>query len=213
MPVKQPPRTDVPNPGAATLLERQLREGPSSAPATALDAFKLARRRFFAGERVDMSSIAAEIGVNRVTLYRWVGTREQLLTEVIWSLAQRTLDLERARATTTTGGERVARIVAGFIDAVINNEGWRRQIAEEGELTMRLLTRSEGGFQPRMIAAFRALLAEEAGIGSHVDVRVDLDDLAYAVARIAESYVYRELITGQPPDARGAEQILRLLLR
>ena len=213
MPVKQPPRPDAPHTSAATLLERQLREGPSSAPATALDAFKLARRRFFAGERVDMSSIAAEIGVNRVTLYRWVGTREQLLTEVIWSLAQRTLDLERARAIPTTGGERVAQIVAGFIDAVINNEGWRRQIAEEGELTMRLLTRSEGGFQPRMIAAFRALLAEEAGIGSHADVRVDLDDLAYAVARIAESYVYRELITGQPPDARGAEQILRLLLR
>jgi len=158
-----------------------------------------------------MSSLAAEIGVNRVTLYRWVGTREQLLTEVIWSLAQRTLDLELARAT-TTGGERVARIVAGFIDAVINNQGWRRQIAEEGELTMRLLTRSEGGFQPRMIAAFRDLLAEEADIG-HLDVPVELDDLAYAVARIAESYVYRQLITGQPPDARGAEQILRLLLR
>src|SRR5260370_22821614 len=111
MPLKPLPRTDAPHPGAATLLARQLREGPSSAPATALDAFKLARRRFFAGERVDMSSIAAEIGVNRVTLYRWVGTREQLLTEVIWSLAQRTLDLERERATTTTGGERVAQIV------------------------------------------------------------------------------------------------------
>jgi AcrR family transcriptional regulator len=211
MPLKPSARTDVPDPGTATLLERQLRDGPSTAPATALDAFKLARRRFFAGERIDMSSIAAEIGVNRVTLYRWVGTREQLLTEVIWSLAQRTLDLERARAA-TTGGERVAQIVAGFIDAVINNQGWRRQIAEEGELTMRLLTRSEGGFQPRMIAAFRDLLAEEADIG-HVDVPVELDDLAYAVARIAESYVYRELITGQPPDARGAEQILRLLLR
>ena len=27
-----------------------------------------------------------------MTLYRWVGSREQLLVEVIWSLAERTLE-------------------------------------------------------------------------------------------------------------------------
>ena len=68
---------------------------------TAEDAFRLARRRFLAAERVDMTAMAEELGVNRVTLYRWVGSREQLLVEVVWSLASVTLeriDAQGARA-------------------------------------------------------------------------------------------------------------------
>jgi predicted DNA-binding transcriptional regulator YafY len=42
---------------------------------TALDAFLRARRRFQACERIDMSGLAEELGVSRVTLYRWVGSR------------------------------------------------------------------------------------------------------------------------------------------
>ena len=48
-----------------------------------------ARRRFQAAERIDMSALAEELGVNRVTLYRWVGSRDRLLVEVIWSLGRR----------------------------------------------------------------------------------------------------------------------------
>jgi AcrR family transcriptional regulator len=211
MPASPPPRTDAARTSEATVLERQLQEGAPPARATALDAFKLARRKFLAGERIDMGSVAAELGVNRVTLYRWVGTREKLLAEVIWSTTKRTLEIQREHAD-ATGGERIAQILSGFVDATITNPGWRRLLAEEGELTMRLLTRSDGGFQRRIIGAFRDLLAEEADAG-RLDLPVDLDDLAYALVRIAESYVYRELITGEQPDARGAEQVMRLLLR
>jgi hypothetical protein len=87
-----------------TLLRRQLdsrltpatlrREGSRS---NALDALRLARRRFLRGQRVDMGAIALELGVNRVTLYRWVGSRERLLVEVVWSLADTTLQREGAR--------------------------------------------------------------------------------------------------------------------
>ena len=40
---------------------------------TASDATRLARRRWLDGQRVDMSAMAAELDVNRVTLYRWLG--------------------------------------------------------------------------------------------------------------------------------------------
>jgi hypothetical protein len=59
---------------------------------TALNAFRLARRKFLAAERVDMSALAYELGVNRATLYRWVGSRDQLLVEIIWSPGERTLE-------------------------------------------------------------------------------------------------------------------------
>ena len=178
---------------------------------TALDAFLRARRRFQACERIDMSGLAEELGVSRVTLYRWVGSREHLLVEVIWSLARRTLDNIEAEVT-ATGPERLVQVVTRFLDDVITNPGMRRWLGEEGESAMRLLTRGESGFQPRLIDAIHDLLIEETEAG-RLDLPVDLREVAYVIVRLIESYTYLDLITGEQPDARRAEPILRLLLR
>jgi AcrR family transcriptional regulator len=183
---------------------------PAARP-TALDAFLLARRRFLAGDRLDMSALATELGVNRVTLYRWVGSREKLLVEVIWSLGAQTLKNE-TRRTRKTGSERIVTIVGRFVAAVLSNPGFSRFLADEGELAMRLLTRRDMDFQPRLIDAVERLLAEEADAG-RMELPADLHDVAYTMVRIVESYIYLDLITGEQPDARRAESILRLLLR
>ena len=178
---------------------------------TALDAFLRARKRFLACERVDMSSLAEELGVSRVTLYRWVGSRETLLVEVIWSLASRTLDNIEAEVE-ATGPERLVQVVTRFLDDVITNPGMKRWLSEEGESAMRLLTRHETGFQPRLIDAMHDMLREESDAG-RLDQPVDLREVAYVIVRLIESYTYLDLITGEQPDARRAEPILRLLLR
>ena len=165
---------------------------------TAIDAFRLARRRWLAGERVDMSAMAAELDVNRVTLYRWVGSREALLVEIVWALAERTL----AAVTAEIGGRGPERVVA------VANRGMQRWLAEEGELAMRLLTRSDRGFQPRLIDWIDELLQREA-----VQLDADRREVAYVIVRVIESYTYLDLILGERPDARRAEPILRLLLR
>jgi AcrR family transcriptional regulator len=178
---------------------------------TALDAFLRARKRFLASERIDMSGLAAELGVSRVTLYRWVGSRDRLLAEVIWSLARRTLDNIEAESR-DHGPERIVRVVTRFLEDVISNAGMQRWLAEEGESAMRLLTRSQNGFQPRLIDAMHDLLTAEADAG-RLDLPVDLREVAYVIVRLIESYTYLDLITGEQPDARRAEPILRLLLR
>jgi AcrR family transcriptional regulator len=158
-----------------------------------------------------MSAIADELGVNRVTLYRWVGSRERLLVEIVWSLATRTLENVEA-GVRARGSERIVRIVTRFLDAVITNAGMRRWLAEEGELAMRLLTRHDTDFQPRLIDAMHALLLEESDAG-RLQLPADLREVAYVVVRVIESYTYLDLILGEQPDARRAEPILRLLLR
>jgi len=178
---------------------------------TALDAFLRARTRFQACERIDMSSLAEDLGVSRVTLYRWVGSRERLLVELVWDLAERTL----ANVSAETGGrgpERVVAVVTRFVELVIANAGMQRWLAEEGESAMRLLTRHDTGFQPRLIDAMHDLLVEESDAG-RLDLPVDLREVAYVIVRLIESYTYLDLITGERPDARRAEPILRLLLR
>jgi AcrR family transcriptional regulator len=168
------------------------------------DALRLARRRFMEPARIDVSALADELGVNRVTLYRWFGSRDRLLVEVVWSLARAALDDVESRET-SAGAERVLAVVVGFLDAVIRNPGMQRWLAEEGEHAMRLLTRAEPGFQPRLIEAVEELIGG-------LELPVERHELAYVIVRLIESYAYMDLITGEQPDAARAEPILRMLL-
>ena len=181
------------------------------ATAGGTDALRLARRKFLAPERLDMSALADELGVNRVTLYRWVGSRDQLLVEVVWSLAEEAL-VRADTAEGERGADRVIGVVVRFLETVITNAGMQRWLAEEGEHAMRLLTRHETDFQTRLIQAIQSLLEQETATGA-LNLPVDLHDLAYVIVRLIESYTSLDLITGEPPDARRAEPILRMLLR
>jgi Tetracyclin repressor-like, C-terminal domain len=192
---------------AVTPLRRQLMNGP---PASALDAFNLARRRFQAGERIEVGALAQELSVNRVTLYRWVGTREALLVEVIWSLTEPTLALEYERAP-GKGGPRIAHAITRFNHDALDHPGMQRFLDEEGEYAMRLLTSADAGYQPRLINAIQQMLAHETEAGN-LDLPVDLHDLAYVIVRLGESYFYAKYITGERPDPDRAQPILELLL-
>ena len=158
-----------------------------------------------------MSALAAELGVNRVTLYRWVGSRNKVLVEVVWSVGERTLQKVDA-GVKERGAERVVQVVTRFLDAVITSAGMKRWLAEEGELAMRLLTRHDTGFQPRLIDWIYELLRSESDSG-RFSLPADLHEVAYVIVRLIESYTYLDLITGEQPDARRAEPVLRMLLR
>lgn len=194
-----------------TTLQRQLKSPAEFLRPTPLDALRLARRKFLAAERVNMSALANQLGVNRVTLYRWVGSREQLLVEVLWSLGAQTL-ANVDRAVRAKGTERIVCVVTRFLEEVISNQGLGRWVAEEGELAIRLLTRQDTDFQPRLVAAIEELLQEESDAG-RLDLPVSLHEAAYVIVRLIESCTYLDFINGEQPDARWAEPILRLLLR
>ena len=175
------------------------------------DALDLARTTWMRGERLDMRAIAGRLGIGRVTLYRWFGSRELLLVEVVRDLARRLQDDVTGRVQ-DSGPERVVGIVVDLLDGVIRSRGMRSWLADEGELAMRLLTRYDTGFQPRLIAAVEGLLVAEAAAG-RLELDADLHEVAYVVVRLIESYTYLDLITGEQPEAARAEPILRMLLR
>jgi AcrR family transcriptional regulator len=54
-------------------------------PATASrdDVLSLARRQYLDGQRLDLTIVARSLGLGRATIYRWFGSRERLLGEVI----------------------------------------------------------------------------------------------------------------------------------
>src|SRR5215510_9575506 len=108
-----------PNPNP-TALERAILEPAAAAKPTPLDALRLARKRWLAGDRLDMGALAEELGISRATLYTWVGSKDRLLGEVLWSFAAD--GLEQAIAQAEGAGadyvvdvfERFARMNASF---------------------------------------------------------------------------------------------------
>jgi AcrR family transcriptional regulator len=196
---------------AGTPLQRQL-AGTSPIRPTALDAFRLARRTFLAGERIDMQTLARSLGVDRATLYRWVGSRERLLTEILWSLIEPTVTaLGKAETPGAAGASPAAAVIIGTVRGVMANAGMQRFIDREGELALRLLTTKASDFETRLIALVGELVREEASAG-RLDAAVPLDDLPYVLVRIMESYIYLGLITGEHPDPDRAARVISALL-
>ena len=174
------------------------------------DAFRLARRAFLAGERIDMQRLAADLGVNRVTLYRWVGNRARLLGEVAWELSERTIDrlLERSRA---RGGDRIAEVITGYIEAVRTNEGMCKTVAQEGPVAVRLFTAKDGEVQPRLVDKYRSILEAEVASGAFTPA-APLDEIAYALVRVTEACVYLDVLVGQHPDLDRVARMIRAVV-
>src|SRR3954452_12260804 len=53
------------------------------AGASPADVLALALHRYLRGQRVDVRAIAGELGIGRTTIYRWFGTREELVGTVV----------------------------------------------------------------------------------------------------------------------------------
>jgi AcrR family transcriptional regulator len=177
---------------------------------TPRDAFRLARRTMLDGQRLDMQALAAGVGVNRVTLYRWVGSREQLIVEVLWSLTERTVLGLWAEADGRPG-PRVPQVLSGWVRATIENPGIRRFLHGESEFAMRLLTLKSGGYQPRLFALVRDLITADLTAG-RAESALPVEDLAFTAVRICESYVYLPAITGEQPDPDALGRVLAVLI-
>jgi AcrR family transcriptional regulator len=192
-----------------TLLDRQLAGGEPDRP-TPVDALRLARHLYNQGERIDMGAIADELGISRMTLNRWVGTREDLIGEVSWGIMRDSLD-SAGRRTRATGGERVVEILMALAEAASSHPGAQAFLEREPELAMRVNTSFSGRVAPRFVAYLRQLLEEQYEHGL-TDLGVEADELAYAIIQIVSSFFWRPFITGEPANLASLGAVLRLLL-
>jgi AcrR family transcriptional regulator len=179
--------------------------------ATADLLFSRARSRFGKGDRVSVEELADELGISRATAYRWVGNGEQLAGEVIARLAQDTFRraLSEARG---RGAARVLSMMERGLRLIVAFEPYREFLARDPQKALRIVASKEGPVQARTIALHEELLVEEIRRG-HLKLPVDPHTMAYALVRIAESFLYADVIAGEKPDIDKAVEILRLMLR
>lgn len=206
-----PPRTiaDVGLRSAPSWLSERLAE--ASHP-DAVRAFEAARETFIGGRRIDMGGLATSLGVDRTSLFRWVGNRDALLGEVLWSLAVPTLVQAEHANQDRTGGERIAGILTHFVDDLITAEYFRQFLRREPARALRLLTTKESPIQRRYVATAEWLVRRDLGDEPLGDA-IDPAGLAYLLVRMSESFTYADLISGDTPSAERARVAFRLLLR
>jgi len=196
---------------APTPLARQLADGGRPGRPGALDAFQVARRAFLKGQRIEMQALAAELGTSRVTLHRWVGSRDLLLAEINWSMANMALAHAREQ-TTSQGGAGVAETIERFLNLVLDAPYIRSFVSREPEIALRILTTQRSPFQARLVSAVETMLREETDAG-RLDPPMELDDLAYVVVRLAESFCWADFIVSEVPDPHKARLAIAALLR
>lgn len=176
--------------------------------ATPLDVFKLARKRWIHGERLNLNDIADEIGINRATLFRWVGTKELLLAEIIWSVYEPTLEQAKAHAE-GSGPAYIAEACRYTMSAVLNSQPLQKFIQDDTQFALRILT-STRLLQERRLEAFRSLIEDQVQKG-HLTPALTTDSLALLIIRMTESFVYSDLIVGREPAIDEACKAIYIL--
>lgn len=196
-----------------TKLQAALAESDLAEDSGPVRALRLGISNFLGKDRIDMSAMARELDINRATLYRWVGSREQFLVEMIWFMTVESLERLESK-TDAVGPDRIIDVTIEFAEEVIENPGMKHWLATEGESAMSLLTRHETGYQPRLIAWVEDSIDRQINDGNMtLPDGVEPYELAYVIERMMGGYIYLDLITGEKPDARRAEPMLQMLLR
>src|SRR3954451_1213889 len=117
-----------------TALERAV-AGERPRRVTPYDALRAARRQWLAEQRIDMGALAGELGISRATLYNWVGDRERLTAEVVWSIAERTIEQGRKEAA-GSGPEYLSQVIGGYLAGLAHYEPTRRFIERDPEFAL-----------------------------------------------------------------------------
>ncbi len=179
------------------------------AAASRADVLERALDRYLHGQRIDVQALAGELGLGRTTIYRWFGSRERLLGEVLVLAAEPILENARTRAT----GSGATALLDTFDR--INRElaaapALRAFLAYERN-ALRIITSSSGVVQPSMVAKVTSCIEDEVRRGTFAPA-VEPDVLAYAIVRLAEAFLYNDTMTGIRGEVDRLRQVEAVLL-
>jgi AcrR family transcriptional regulator len=183
--------------------------GPAAA-ATREQVLDAARREFVAGRRLEVSAIAAELGLARATLYRWFGSRDALLGEMIARDAEEYFRRVRARVK-GRGGRALLETFDQINRGLTRSSALRRFLEQERESALRTLTSSGGIVEPRSVAVIADLIDDEVRRGTY-DPPVDVPTLAYAIVGLANAFLYNDAVAGIRGDVDRLRDVEAALL-
>ena len=185
--------------------------GAEPSRPTPAHAFEAARELYLSGERIDMRRLSDTLGVSRTTLYKWCGSREQLLLDVIWSVTRDVVRGIEAETAALRGTARLSRGVRLFLEASQLDTALHALVRNETHAALRLMT-ALGGHDDRLMAELVRLIEDE-NERHDMHLRTSPDLLAQAIVRLAESFFYNGAFGSIEPRIDDAMQVVELIMR
>lgn len=192
---------------AATPTRRPRGRPPA---ATRDEVLAAAMHRYLRGRRVDVQEIAAELGLGRTTIYRWFGSREELIGEVLVRAAEPLLEAARAGAR-GRGGELLLDTFDRFNRSLADAPALRQFVERERDAALRIITSSGGVVQPRIVAMITALIEDEVRAGTY-EPPVEPATLGYAIVRLAEAFLFNDAAAGMRGEVDRLREVEAALL-
>ena len=161
------------------------------------------------GQRVDITVVASRLGLGRATIYRWFGSRETLLGEVV--ARQLELLVARKRAEVRRRGALGLLEVLDRVNRTLTrSRAVRRLLEQERHGAMRLLTSSAGVVEPRAVACVQALIEKEMASG--YEPPADAATLAYALVHLRHAFLWNDATSGVRGDYERLREVQAALL-
>jgi AcrR family transcriptional regulator len=145
-----------------------------------------------------------------VTIYRWFGSREGLLGEVLYQSAAPLLEDARAKAK-GRGAAALLDTFDRFNRSLADSPALRRFVEAERDTALRIITSGAGTLQPRIVTAIQAVIDDEVRAGAY-DPPVDTSTLAYAIVRLAEAFLFNDAVAGMRGDVDRLREVEAALL-
>lgn len=160
-----------------------------------------------------MQGIADELGISRATLFRRAGGRDTLISNALWTLTERSLELAAQRwEAQRPPGELHTPGTGRHLNAIVSqSRGLRRLLDEEPALAIRVLTDPRGQVQTGIVDFVAALLRRDIAEFDLVTL-IEPDSLAYALVRLGESFLYADVLAARPPDVATANRLQQALV-
>ncbi len=156
-----------------------------------------------------MSALAAELGIGRATLYRWVGNREALLTTVLAEGTERTFRAA-VKGAEGEGVPLVLDCLRRFMNGILDTPALKALTQREPLLFIRLAT-APGAIEGRAAELVGELLEQEVANG-RIQLTLPAPVMAQAIIRICDSHLYTNLLGQGDPEVETALQLVSLLL-
>lgn len=180
---------------AAVRIERPNRE----------HVLRHARHLFVRGERIDMRSVAADLGIGRTTLYRWVGDRDQLLGDVLARLSDETAEQVAAQAT-GTGLDRALDTIRRFMHITSSFPPLAEFAQREPGAALRILLADDSAVTAQLRRFFHRTLDE------HLPPAPAADELVEVVTQLATALEWAPVAIGEPPAIDRALRLMRSVI-
>jgi AcrR family transcriptional regulator len=169
-----------------------------------------AMHRYLRGRRIDVQAIAGDLGLSRATIYRWFGSREDLIGEVLVLAATPLLEDARAGAR-GRGGRALLDTFDRFNRGLAHAPALRQFVEQERDAALRIITAGGGAVQPRIVAMIAGLIEEEVRAGTY-EPPVEPETLGYAIVRLAEAFLFNDAAAGMRGDVDRLREVEAALL-